>query len=339
MKILTVAIPSYNSEAYMRKAIDHALVGGEDVEVLVIDDGSKDSTLKIAQEYERKYPNIVRAIHQENKGHGGAVNTGLREATGVYYKVCDSDDFLAYDSYIKAIEILKEVVNDGRELDAMICNYVYDKLGAKHKRVMHYTGYFPEKKIFTWTDIKRNLPSNRYVLMHSLIYRTQMLRDCGFELPEHCFYVDNLMAFTPMIYVKTMYYLNMPLYRYFIGREGQSVNEEIMMGRLDQQLRVTREMIDRYQPSMVTDKRHLTFLVHYMGIMMTVSSILLMKKNTPESLAEKKLLWKDLEKKDKILYARIRLSPLGLGLNLPTEAGRRIAVFVYGIAQRFMGFN
>ena len=137
MKILTVAIPSYNSEAYMKKAIDHALIGGEDVEVLVVDDGSKDSTLEIAKDYERRYPGIVRAVHQENKGHGGAVNTGLREATGLYYKVCDSDDFLAYDSYIKVIEILKEVVSEGRELDAMICNYVYDKLGAKHKRVMH----------------------------------------------------------------------------------------------------------------------------------------------------------------------------------------------------------
>ena len=111
MKILTVAIPSYNSEAYMKKAIDHALVGGEDVEVLVVDDGSKDSTLEIAKDYERRYPGIVRAVHQENKGHGGAVNTGLREAAGLYYKVCDSDDFLAYDSYIKVIESREKAAN------------------------------------------------------------------------------------------------------------------------------------------------------------------------------------------------------------------------------------
>jgi hypothetical protein len=142
-----------------------------------------------------------------------------------------------------------------------------------------------------------------------------------------------------MIYVKNMYYLNMPLYRYFIGREGQSVNEEIMMDRLDQQLRVTRLMIDQYQSDMVKEKRHLTFLVHYMSIMMTISSILLMKKNTPESLAEKKQLWKDLQNKDKILYARIRFAPLGIGLNLPTEAGRRLAVAIYGVVQKFVGFN
>ena len=85
MKVLTVAIPCYNSEAYMKKALDHALVGGDDVEVLVVDDGSTDGTLEVAQDYERRYPGVIRVIHQENKGHGGAVNTALAEAQGIYF--------------------------------------------------------------------------------------------------------------------------------------------------------------------------------------------------------------------------------------------------------------
>ena len=108
MKILTVIIPCYNSEAYMKKAIDHVVVGGDDVEVLIVDDGSKDRTLEIAQDYEARYPGIVRAIHQENKGHGGAVNTGVREASGVYCKVCDSDDYLDYDSFMQVLEVLRK---------------------------------------------------------------------------------------------------------------------------------------------------------------------------------------------------------------------------------------
>ena len=131
MKILTVAIPCYNSEEYMRKAIDHALVGGEDVEVLVIDDGSQDHTLEIAEEYERLHPDVVRAIHQENKGHGGAVNTGIREAKGIYFKVCDSDDYLDYDSYMKMLDALRKVITGPVTLDVMITNYIYDKEGAK----------------------------------------------------------------------------------------------------------------------------------------------------------------------------------------------------------------
>ena len=78
MKILSFAVPCYNSEAYMRKCIDSLLPGGEDVEIIIVDDGSSDGTAAIADEYEAKYPGICRAIHQENAGHGGAVNTGIQ---------------------------------------------------------------------------------------------------------------------------------------------------------------------------------------------------------------------------------------------------------------------
>ena len=339
MKILTVAIPCYNSEAYMRKAIDHALVGGEDVEVLVIDDGSSDSTLEIAQDYERRYPGVVRAIHQENKGHGGAVNTGLKEAQGIYYKVCDSDDWLDYDSYMKALEVLRRVIAGPATLDALICNYVYDKVGARRKRMMRYVGSFPEDRVFTWDEIEKPLNSHRYVLMHSLIYRTELLRECGLELPEHTFYVDNLVAFTPMIYVKTLYYLNVPLYRYYIGREDQSVNEQVMIGRIDQQIRVTKMMIDGYRPDLVKKKNQAEYLLHYLGIIMCVSSILLIRMNTAESLAMKKELWEYLKKKDLFLYLRIRHSFVGRMVNLPGKPGRDLSVKGYRLTQKFFGFN
>ena len=244
MKILTVVIPCYNSEAYMCKAIDHALIGGPDVEVLIVDDGSKDNTLKIALDYEKRYPDIVRAIHQENKGHGGALNTGLANATGLYFKVCDSDDYLDYDAYIRVLNVLRRAAKSPKTIDVMINNYMYDKQGARHKKVMRYKGFFPEHKVFTWKDIRHRLPNSKYVLMHSLIYRTALLRESGICLPEHTFYVDNLMAFQPMIYAKNLYYLDVTLYRYFIGRNDQSVNEEVMLTRLDQQLRVNRLMID-----------------------------------------------------------------------------------------------
>ena len=95
MKLLTIAIPCYNSAEYMHKAIKSCLVGGDDVEIIIVDDGSqKDNTFEIGKKFEEKYPGIVKCIHQENAGHGGAVNTGLANATGVYFKVLDSDDWL-----------------------------------------------------------------------------------------------------------------------------------------------------------------------------------------------------------------------------------------------------
>lgn len=339
MKVLTVAIPCFNSAAYMRKAIDHALVGGEDVEVLVIDDGSTDETLRIAKEYEEHFPGIVRAIHQENKGHGGAVMTGIREAQGIFYKVCDSDDYLDYDSYMEALSVLRKVLRGPQVLDVLICNFVYDKQGAKHKRMVHYEHSFPQDRIFTWEEIIKPLNSHSYVLMHSVIYRTSLLRDCGFDLPEHTFYVDNLVAFTPMMYVKTLYYLNMPLYWYFIGREDQSVNEEIMCSRIDQQLKVNYLMIDSYRPDLVKQKNHADFLVHYLSIMMAISSILLLKIDTDEALKKKKDLWNYLKKKDIILYIRIRRSLFGRAMNMPGKAGRDAAVRGYKLVQKYMGFN
>src|SRR5699024_9386598 len=138
MKILTFAVPCYNSEAYMEKCIDSLLVGGEDVEILIVNDGSKDRTAEIADAYAKKYPTIVRAIHQENKGHGGAVNAGLANATGLYFKVVDSDDWVNEEAYRKILEILEEAVRGDKTLDMLISNYVYEKVGAKKKRVMRY---------------------------------------------------------------------------------------------------------------------------------------------------------------------------------------------------------
>ena len=95
MKLLSIAIPCYNSENYMRKCVESLLVGGEDVEIIIVDDGSvKDRTAEIADEYAEKYPGIVKAVHQENGGHGAAVNAGIENATGLYFKVVDSDDWV-----------------------------------------------------------------------------------------------------------------------------------------------------------------------------------------------------------------------------------------------------
>ena len=339
MKILSIAVPSYNSEAYMKKTIDHLVLGGDDVEVLIIDDGSKDNTLAIAKEYESRFPGIVRAIHQENKGHGGAVNTGIREATGVYFKVCDSDDYYEYDAYMKLLDVLRTQIEKKEEPDIVITNYVYDKQGAKHKKVMKYTGRFPENQVFTWNDIKRPLSMSQYVLMHSLTYKLQLLRENNTVLPEHCFYVDNLMAFQPLIYAKTLYYLNVDLYMYFIGRNDQSVNEKVMLTRLDQQLKVTNLMIDEYRPDLVVEKRHMDHLVHYMSIMMTVSSILLMRKGTKESMQAKKELWKYLKDKDVKLFLRLRSNPLGMAMNTHTPVGKQLSIIGYRLSQIIFGFN
>ena len=189
MKLLSFAIPCYNSEDYMEHCIESILPGGEDVEIIIVDDGSKDRTAEIADRYAEKYPTIVKAIHQENGGHGEAVNTGIKNATGIYFKVVDSDDWVDHDAYMAVLDKLRELVGSENNLDMLLANYVYEKEGAKHKRVMRQTG-FPQEQIFTWSDIK-HFHKGHYILMHSVIYRTKLLRECGLVLPKHTFYVDN----------------------------------------------------------------------------------------------------------------------------------------------------
>ena len=189
MKLLSVAIPCYNSEAYMRHCIESLLPGGEEVEILIVDDGStKDHTAEIADEYAKKYPGICKAIHQENGGHGEAVNAGLRSATGIYFKVVDSDDWVNEEAYMQVLDTLRTFVYGQQTLDMLISNFVYEKQGAKRKKVMKYHTALPKNELITWDGVKIFM-TGQYILMHSVIYRTQLLKDCGLELPKHTFWI------------------------------------------------------------------------------------------------------------------------------------------------------
>ncbi len=339
MKLLSIAIPCYNSEDYMRNCIESLLPGGEEVEIIIVDDGStKDRTAQIADEYEANYPGIVKAVHQENGGHGEAVNTGLRNATGLYFKVVDSDDWVDPESYQKVLAKLAELVHEGDPVDMMICNYVYEKQGAKRKKTVRYTTAFPQDKIFTWSDVK-HFHLGQYILMHSVIYRTRMLQNCGLELPEHTFYVDNIFVYYPLPYVKTLYYMDVDLYRYFIGRADQSVNEQVMIGRVDQQIKVNKIMIDQYDLRAIQNPKLRKYMISYLDIMMTVSSIMLIRSGTEESLQKKKDLWQYLKKKDAGLFYKLYFGIFGRAMNLPVKGGRKVSVIAYKLANKVMGFN
>ena len=338
MKILSVAIPSYNSQEYMRKCIESLLPGGDDIEILVVNDGSKDNTGAIADEYAEKYPGIVRAIHQENGGHGEAVNAGLRNATGLYYKVVDSDDWVDSDTLLTIIETLKNLIAGPDTVDMVISNFIYYKIGARHKKIMQYRRYMPTDTVFEWKDVKKMRPGH-YILMHSVIYRTNLLRECKLELPKHTFYVDNLFVFQPLPSVKKLYYIDKLFYHYYIGREDQSVNEKIMIGRIDQQIRVNKLMIDSLANLKGLDKDCRKYMKAYLDIIMTVSSMLLIKSGTEENFQKKQELWKYLKNADGGLYLQIRHGILGRACNIPGKGGRKISVAAYKLSQKFYGFN
>lgn len=339
MKYLSFVIPCYNSSKYMKKCINSIIPLGEDVEILIIDDGStKDNTLEIAKYYEKKYPTICRAIHKKNGGHGDVLNYGIKYSKGLFMKVVDSDDWI--DTKAGKI-LLKNIImqeKKGSNVDLFVTNYIYDKVGVKHKKRISFGICMPKNKVINWSQTFI-FPPGTYFLMHSLTYRVSVLRKSKLVLPKHTFYVDNIYAYKPLPYVKKLMYINIDLYHYFIGRNDQSVNEKVMLGRLDQQYRVTKFMLYKVNLDKVKSIKLKFYMVNYMSIIITVTSILSILSKDEYWLKEKDKMWKELMKKNKKLYMELMFSFLGLFVNLPGKPGRKIVEKGYKLAKSLYGFN
>lgn len=138
--------------------------------------------------------------------------------------------------------------------------------------------------------------------MHSVIYRTQLLRECGLELPKHTFYVDNIYVYKPLPSVKHMYYMDVDFYRYFIGRDDQSVNEKVMIGRIDQQIKVNKIMIDEFDLWKIPNPKLRHYMFNYLEIITVISTIMLIRSGTEENLEKKRELWKYIKDHDIRLF-------------------------------------
>lgn len=338
-KLITYAIPCYNSAEYMDACIESILACNrpDDIEIIIVDDGStKDNTLEKAQVWESTNPGVVRAIHQENGGHGAAVMTGLENARGLYFKVVDSDDWLDNDANVA---MLDKLASFDEPIDLMLVNYVYEHTVDNTQEVMKYTRMLPVDQLFTWDDCG-HFGLTKYILMHSVIYRTQMLCDCGLTLPRHTFYVDNIFVYVPLPECKRIYYMDVDLYRYFIGREDQSVNETVMIGRIDQQLRVTRIMIDSFLLERdVKSSRLRSYMRNYLTMMMVICTVFSMMSDRPDKEQMRADIWKYLREQDHETYVKIRRSVMGVGTHLPGKAGDRVLLSAYHIAQKVFKFN
>ena len=339
-KLITFTIPCYNSESYMENCINSLLNAGSDTEILIIDDGSKDRTGEIADSYAEKYPDVVRVIHQENGGHGEGVNQGIRHGRGLYYKVVDSDDHLDPKALEKFLAKLRENVAEGKMIDMYVANYVYHHADGSPDRPMSYKHIFPENQICTWEQTKR-FSINKYLMMHSVVYRTQLLRDIGLELPKHTFYVDNLYMYAPFPYVKSIFYMNLDLYYYFIGRDDQSVNEKNLVKRIDQQLLVTTLMTDLYDLNDIKEQcvPLYRYMFHELAMMYTITTIFQYATEKEEHVRKNREMWQHLKDKDKATYYKMRTTTLNALTRTPGKLGRSTTVQIYRIINRIFKYN
>ena len=341
-KVITFGIPSYNAAKDMDHCITSILEGSNyatDIEIIVVDDGSKDETADKADEWEARYPGIIRAVHQENGGHGIAVLSGLREAQGTYYKVVDSDDWLDAAALSTMLSILRGFEERDQRVDLFISNYVYEKVYEGTHTAIGYKFALPRKKIFSWDQIG-HFRLDQNLLMHSLCYRTDVLRESNLPMPPHTFYVDNIYAYVPLPRCKTLYYLDVDLYRYFIGRDDQSVNEKVMVSRIDQQLRITRIMMDAYHLYDDIETPELrSYMIGYFTLMMAACSVFSRMSDKPDAMANCDELWDHLKEYDKRMYRRARMGIVGIATNLPTKVGEKFTLGIYRIASKLVKFN
>lgn len=337
---LTIAIPCYNSADYMDHCIESLLTGAKDVEIIIVDDGStKDCTPEKADEWARRHPDTIKVIHQPNKGHGGAVNAGLDAATGHYFRVVDSDDWLDKDALGLLLTKLRGFVASPNPADLVVTNYVYEHVATGNRRAIRYRGPLPTNKQISW-DHTRLFGVGQNILMHAATYRTQVLRDAGLKLPEHTFYVDNIFVYVPLPLVKTLYYLPVDLYHYFIGRDDQSVNEPIMVSRLDQQMRITAIMVEAHKlPEGIPDRKLARYMENYLALIVAASSIFSVIKGGEEGLAMRRAMWEHIDSVDPDLRARLGRHAVVLGTNLAGPYGRRLSLFGYRLAQNLFHFN
>lgn len=338
--LLTIVVPAYNVESYLRRALE-PLCAAESIEVVVVDDGSSDATGGIADEYARRHPEVFRVLHQPNSGHGGAINTGLAAARGVYVKVLDADDWLDLGALARTVATLDHLERDGG-VDALFTNYVHERLGKSSRRA-RFGSVFPQHRTFGWDEVER-FGRRQVLMMHAIIYRTEMVRASRLRLPEHTFYVDNLYVVVPLAHVRRMHYLPVDLYRYFIGRADQSVSAEMMLRRVDQQLRVNRLALyalpseDAVAAGAVPASLHAA-LLRYVEQICAVTSATLAQGGTPAHLSERDRFWREVKAENPWLYTRMRRSLMGTSANLPGNAGRRVTSLAYYVARRVVGFS
>lgn len=242
MKVLTVLIPVYNTEKYIKRCLDSLLVPEvlNDIEVIVVNDGSRDHSVDIVKTYVEKYPQTVILIDKENGGHGSTINAGLKAAQGKYFRVLDSDDWFNTIEFIKFVKRLKD-----EDADLVVCDY------RKEHTYNSRSEYFEYKKLedmhqYRLDEIDLKILEGEYFVMATSTYKTEVMREAGLKMLENTFYVDMQYNVVPITKVETFVYYHLDIYRYFIGRKEQSMNMDNFVRNQEHHKKMIKWLIEYY---------------------------------------------------------------------------------------------
>ena len=248
-KVLTVSVAAYNVERYLDKLLGSVITlkNRDMVEVLIIDDGSKDKTGEVAISYHKQYPDLVRYIRKENGGHGSTINSGIKEAKGRYFRALDGDDWLDTRG---TDELIERLVREEHEADVILTDFqIFTESGQKYECLLKN---LKSGKSYSFEELETRSHSLRY---HSVIYRTSLIRNHNLTLDEHRFFVDSEYVLFPVPYINKIRYYNLFVYCYRVGHTGQSVSREGRMRHISDSKYVSRNLIDFYLAYTKTAKK------------------------------------------------------------------------------------
>lgn len=298
-KLLTITVPAYNVEAFIADCLDSFIIEEvlDDIEVIVVDDGSKDRTAEITSKYVEKYPDTFVLFSKKNGGHGSTINTGIRLAKGKYFKVVDGDDWVKEEGFTQLVRTLKNT-----DSDVILSNYYWiehktKKVRKKLSPAWKTTCY---EKEYKFQEISNNL----FLRMHSLTVKTSIYKDNNIQIDENKYYVDQeyVLFITP--FIKTITMINADVYMYRLGLNGQSMDIKSLQRNVDQHYSVLMTLLDYYSTleKMKIESFRLEFLAK--GIAAIVGSQIKIFLSFPMGQAYKKKIM-DLEYMLKINYPNI----------------------------------
>jgi glycosyltransferase involved in cell wall biosynthesis len=336
-KLITFCIPAYNSAPFLHFAVDSLLPFGEEIEVIIIDDGSKDDTGKVADDYAKAY-SFIKVIHQPNGGHGEGINNGLKAASGVYFKVLDSDDWVAEDG-------MKALLSDLHEhqdwADLYLTNYTYWQ-GRDHRGQLISFGYLFRKHNYHcgWKNL-RHFTYRCNLTLHSAMFKTSVLRSSGVHCPGHVSYEDNYFIYAPLPYVKNVAYVPHSLYQYLIGREGQSMENATCIRKYHDYMVDGKLIFDSFDLTKIRFSNRPLYRAMYHHLILNFMMVPTFARlnGSPQAKADLKEFWAYCKKNNKRQYHLIRRFFAMITLTMPGKMGVKAVKLDYKFAHHIVDFN
>lgn len=239
-KIISIIIPTYNMEDFIAKNLQSLIIPQhfDDIEVLVVNDGSKDKSSEIAHQFAEKYPRSIKVIDKQNGNYGSCINVGLQHATGKYVKILDADDYFETANFDTMIGILKNV-----DADLIITHFAFVTPTGETGEIRNL--HIPANQILNINDIAHK-KTIQGLWMHEIAYRRENVIKMGYHQREGISYTDVQWGFDPMFSVKTVYYINLLIYRYLVGRDGQTMDINIYRKKFGNEFQCTSAMLDTF---------------------------------------------------------------------------------------------